>query len=146
MLIALALMAIAVVICRHELAAYRDSKELGSDLFVYSRGRLWRRLTGVGFLLATAVTLAAFELFPAQTTWGASLYVALLTTEVVTLLVLPVLDLWETGRTARPEDLTRQADPDRQKRTQRHRPRSATTPRSRRSRPAGRSRPNTRKR
>ncbi len=121
-LIALALMVIAGVIYRHEISAYRDAKELGSDLFVYSQGRLWRRMTGVGCLLATGLTLASFELFPARSTWAASLYIALFTTEVVTLLVLPLVDLWETGRTAKPEDLTRQADPDRRKRNQRRRP------------------------
>ena len=110
------LCAIAVFIARRERRLYRHSKDAGWDLFLYSKGRLWRRMAGVGVLLATAGTLAAVELFPATTSAGASAYLVLLLVEVLALLILPLIDLWETARTAKPEDLTRQGDRERQTR------------------------------
>jgi len=122
-------LALPVVLCtlaflmgRHELRLYRNSRESGWDLFAYSKGRLWRRMTGVGLLAGVGLTLAALEVLPASTSWGASLYLALLCTEVLGLLVLPLVDLWETSRTAKPKDLMRQADPDRRTRSRPRRP------------------------
>lgn len=112
---------LAIWLGRRELRVYRESNDFGSDLFVYTKGRLWRRMTGVVLLGLTGATLAALELFPAQTVSGVSVYLALLCAEVMGLLVLPLVDLWETGRGADPADLTRQGDPDRRTRS---RPRS----------------------
>jgi len=108
-----AMCVIAYLIARNELGVYQHGKAAGWDVFVYSKGRLWRRMIGVGFLVATAVTLAAHELFPASTPQGASIYLVLFSVEVLALLVLPIVDLWETGRTAKPGDIKRQEDPDR---------------------------------
>jgi hypothetical protein len=104
-----ALFALAYLLARRELRQYRAAAEIGSDLFVYSRGRLVRRLIGVGLLVLLGGTLAALGLWPAATAAGLSLYLAALATEVLCLVVLPLVDLWETARTARPHDLTRQA-------------------------------------
>jgi hypothetical protein len=106
--LAFALWVLAALLGRRELRLYRASGEIGTDLFVYTRARLWRRMTGVGVLAALGATLLAFELVGASSPSGLSLYMALLITEVVVLMVLPIFDLWETARTARPQDLTRQ--------------------------------------
>ena len=100
---------LAYVLARREWRQYQAAAEIGRDLFVYSKGRLIRRMTGVVLLVALGTTLAALGLFPARTATGASIDMALLISEVRVLLVLPVIDLWETARSARPEDLTRQA-------------------------------------
>jgi hypothetical protein len=68
-------------------------------------------MTGVGVLVLLGGTLAALELFAARTASGASVYMGLLLGEVVVLLVLPFVDLWETARSAKPHDLTRQGGP-----------------------------------
>lgn len=107
---------LAFLLARRELKQYKTADEIGSDLFVYSRGRLIRRMTGVVMLVALGTTLAALGVFPASTASGASIYMGLLISEVLILLVLPLLDLWETARTARPHDLTRQAGPKRKTR------------------------------
>jgi hypothetical protein len=109
-LLPLVLAATGVFIGLREWQQYKASAEVGHDLFVYSRGRLARRLSGVATLLALAATLFAFGAFPANNPRGASVYLALMIGEVAVLLILPVLDLWETARTARPEELDRQAD------------------------------------
>jgi hypothetical protein len=105
------LWALGAFLARREWKQYRVAEDIGSDLFVYSRGRLIRRMTGVAMLLALGTTLAALGLFPARTASGASIYMALLISEVLVLLVLPLFDLWETARTARPHDLTKQGGP-----------------------------------
>jgi len=107
----LALWGLAYGLGRREWRHYKASDEIGTDLFVYSRGRLWRRMTGVGMLVALGLTLAALGLFPARSPQGLSIYMAVLITEVLVLLLLPLFDLWETARTARPHDLTRQGGP-----------------------------------
>jgi hypothetical protein len=103
-----ALLALAVLLARREWRQYRGATDIGSDLFVYSRGRLVRRMTGVGLLVALGMTLAALGVFPARTASGLSIYLALLISEVLVLLLLPFLDLWETSRTAKLHDLRRQ--------------------------------------
>lgn len=102
---------LAFLLARREWKQYRVVEEIGSDLFTYSRGRLIRRMTGVAMLVALGTTLAALGWFPARTASGLYVYMALLISEVVILLVLPMIDLWETARTARPHDLTRQGGP-----------------------------------
>ncbi|HUH02238.1 MAG TPA: hypothetical protein VML75_09585 [Kofleriaceae bacterium] len=100
------LVAVAGALAHREIRLYRGTRAiagdlvdaLGADLFEYTRWRLLRRLTGVIVLLATAVTLAALELAPATSITGAQLYLALLTTEALTLIILALLDLRETAR------------------------------------------------
>ena len=106
-----ALCGLAYFLARREWKQYKLAEDIGSDLFVYSRGRFIRRMTGVVLLVALAMTLAALGVFPARTASGVSIYMALLISEVLILLVLPLFDLWETARTARPHDLTRQGGP-----------------------------------
>ena len=107
----LVLWALAFGLARREWRHYRADDDIGTDLFVYSRGRLARRMTGVALLVVLGATLAALGLFPARTPRGLSIYMALLIAEVLVLIVLPLIDLWETARTARPHDLTRQGGP-----------------------------------
>lgn len=107
----LILWALALFVGRREWRHYKTPTDIGSDLFIYSKGRLWRRMTGVALLAALGTTLAALGVFPARTAAGVSIYMALLISEVLVLLVLPFFDLWETARTARPHDLTRQGGP-----------------------------------
>lgn len=96
------LVTVAVSLGRREWRQYKAAAEIGSDLFVYTRGRLARRMTGVGFLVALAVTLALFGLIPPRTPGAASLWLAAILGEVLALIVLPIFDLLETNRTARP--------------------------------------------
>ena len=94
-------LAIAYVLARREWHSYRSSAETG-DLFVYGRGRLVRRLVGVGVLAALALTLTALDILPARTPRGAHTYLGLFAAEIGTLVALALWDLWETGRTAQP--------------------------------------------
>ena len=110
-LLPLALWALAAALARREWRAYRRPDDIGTDLFVYSRGRLIRRMLGVGLLVALGATLAALGWLPARSPRGLSIYMALLAVELAGLIVVPLLDLWETARTARPHDLTRQGGP-----------------------------------
>lgn len=119
----LALGVLAFIMGRRELALYRAGDEFGSDLFVYSKGRLVRRMTGIGVLVALALTLVALEFLPFRSGSALTIYMALLVTEVAALVVLPLIDLWETAKTADSSDLTRQGDPDRRTRSRPRRPR-----------------------
>lgn len=101
---------VAFALGRRELRQYRAVRDIGYDLFTYSKGRLIRRLTGVALLAALGGTLFVFGVAPPGTPRGATIYMALIVSEVLALIVLPLFDLWETARTARPADLTRQAD------------------------------------
>jgi hypothetical protein len=114
---------IAWMIGRREMMLYQAAHDHGDDLFVYTKGRLYRRMTGVGVLVALGLTLLLMELWPASSGRGISLYFAIIMTEVAALIALPILDLRETSRTARPEDLKRRAETDRQKRSRSDRPR-----------------------
>jgi hypothetical protein len=96
------LVGLACALGRREWKQYRAAAEIGSDLFVYTRGRLIRRMTGVALLVALAVTLALFGALPPRTPAGASVYLGVMLGEVVLLIVLPIVDLVETARTARP--------------------------------------------
>jgi hypothetical protein len=101
------LCALAWWLGRRELHLYQVSTNAGAadgdgdDLFVYSRGRLRRRMIGLGALAAIGLTLAVLELGATSPeivmTCG-----ALLATELVVLLVVPILDMRETARTAQP--------------------------------------------
>jgi hypothetical protein len=113
---------LAFLLGRRELRAYRRRHKEETDLFVYSKGRFIRRMTGVVALVATGLTLAAWDFLPPKTPQQASLYVGLLLAEVAIIVVLSMVDLWETVRTAKPEDLTRQGAPRRQSRNRRSRP------------------------
>ncbi len=119
----LAMFVVAVLIGRHELALYHDARVLGDKLFPYTQGRFKRRMFGVALLVVTAGTLVVIELFPARTAMVASLELAVLVTEVVVLLALPLFDLWESGRNARVGEATRPAGPDPGRHTRRDRPR-----------------------
>lgn len=114
---------LAFLLGRRELASYRERNEFGSDLFQYTRARLIRRMTGLGVLALTGLTFAAMELIGPKTPRAAAIYLALLATEVAAMVILPLLDLHETRRTADSSDLTRQADPDRRTRSRPRPPR-----------------------
>ena len=118
-----ALVVAAVLISRHESKVYREAQDFGSDVFVYSRRRYRRRTFGVLLMVVTAGTLVGVEWVLAAGPVTMTIYLAVLVTEVAVLLLLPLFDLWETARTARPGDLTRQGDPDRRTRTRPDRPR-----------------------
>jgi hypothetical protein len=106
------LIGLAYVLGRRELRQYRLSGSIGSDLFVYSRGRLIRRLTGVGMLVALAVTLALLGFLRPAAPRGASLWLAVILGEVIAILLLPIFDLIETARSARPGKGIRARDKD----------------------------------
>jgi hypothetical protein len=114
---------LAFLLGRREVESYRDRDEVGSDLFRYSRGRLIRRLSGLGVLAGTGATLAAMELIGPKTPRAAAIYLALLATLVAAMVILAVADLIETRRSAAPGRLTRPADPDRRTRSRPRRPR-----------------------
>jgi hypothetical protein len=119
----IALWTLAFLLGRRELQSYRESNEVGSDLFRYSRGRLIRRMSGIAVLVATAATFAAMELMGPKTPRAAAIYLALLATEVAALVILGLGDLIETRRSADSSELRRQADPDRRTRSRPRRPR-----------------------
>ena len=119
----LALWLLALGLARRELGLYRDSDEFGSDLFVYSKGRLVRRMTGIGVLVALGATLASLEFLPFRSSTALTIYIVLLVTEVAALVVLPLIDLWETAKTAQPGNLKRQAGPGQRTRSRPRRPR-----------------------
>jgi hypothetical protein len=96
------LLGAAYVLGRREWLQYRAAAEIGSDLFVYGKGRLVRRMIGVGMLAALGLTLFAIGMLPPSSPRGASIYLGVLIGELVLLVVLPIVDLIETGRTARP--------------------------------------------
>jgi hypothetical protein len=93
---------LAAALGRREWRQYRAAAEIGSDLFVYSKGRLVRRLAGVVLLAALGLTFGALGLFPPRSPGGVHVYMGVIMGEVVLLLALPILDLMETARTARP--------------------------------------------
>lgn len=113
----IALWIAAYLLARRETNAYAERGSGDTDVFVYSKRRYVRRMLGVGILVCTGMTLMAWELVGASTAGGAMIYMGLLGVEVAALVVLPVLDLRETTRTAAPEDLTRQAGRGRRKRS-----------------------------
>jgi hypothetical protein len=122
----LSLAVVALLLGRRELRLYRERNrgerapgrviDLDRDLFRYSRGRLWRRMLGVGVIAAVGATIAAWELLPPRSPGEATTYLALLLGELAILVALPLLDLWETARTARPGELS-SADPSPRTRT-----------------------------
>ena len=93
----------AYALGRRELRLYRTShKKNDQDVFVYTRGRLSRRMTGVSILVSLALTLCALGFFPPSTPRGATTYIWLFVADLAALFVVPIWDLWETARTARP--------------------------------------------
>ena len=100
------LVALAGWLGRREWRLYRAPATDGTDLFVYSRGRLVRRMIGLVALAAIGVTLAVIELAAASAAVVTGCG-ALLVAELLVLVVVPVLDLRETARTAHPERLER---------------------------------------
>jgi hypothetical protein len=93
---------LAYVLGRREWKLYHAAAEIGSDLFVYSRGRLFRRMGGVVVLAALGLTFVALGVAPPRSPTGADVYLGLIVGEVAVLIVLPIWDLLETSRTARP--------------------------------------------
>lgn len=124
------ILGLAYTLARRELKLYRVAGELGSGLFVYSRGRLVRRLTGIAILVALGLTFAALGIIPPRSAGAANAYLAAILGELGALFVLPIWDLVETARTGRRRDrvapdageVTREAAPPR-KRNRRRRPR-----------------------
>jgi hypothetical protein len=102
------LIGLASLLTRRELHAHRRREHGDSDLFRYTKGRLVRRLSGIGLLAATGLTLGAWELWPPASPRAASLFLVVMLCEVVGLVVLGLVDLWETARTAQSADLSRQ--------------------------------------
>lgn len=90
----------AIALAARELRSYR-TRDDGGDLFIYSRKRLVRRLIGLGVLAATGATLSIWEIAPPGDPGAASLFLGLLLLEIVSLVVIAVLDLRETSSTAR---------------------------------------------
>jgi hypothetical protein len=99
---------LAIGLARREWRLYRTTNDMGSDLFLYTRGRLARRMGGVLVLAALAATFAALGLRPARNAHEASAYLGLIMGELLLLIGMSVWDLIETARSAKPEDLTRQ--------------------------------------
>lgn len=99
--IAAVIAAVAALLARREIGLYRLRRDAEDDLFVYSKWRLARRLTGVFVLALTACTLVAWELFPPTTATGASVFMTVFLTEVAALVILPIFDLVDTTRSAR---------------------------------------------
>lgn len=97
-----ALLAIASVpLAIREIRAYRRRDDLADDLFVYSRRRLVRRLFGLGVLAGVGATLLVWELATPSDARAASILMMVLLAEILALIVIGVLDLRETSRTAR---------------------------------------------
>jgi len=86
---------------RSEQAAFGAIKNATSDLFIYSRRRLVRRLTGIAVLSALGVVLVVWELAPPSSPSGATVLLGLLLTGVVALVLIAILDLRETSTTAK---------------------------------------------
>jgi hypothetical protein len=126
--------AVALLLLRRELELFRGARrgDGDRDLFVYSTGRFVRRLTGIAALLALALTLAGLGLVPPRNAAQAQVYLGLITTELVALVVVPLWDLVETARTARPGDRSRleedpTASPPGRTRTPKRRPPSGSS-------------------
>jgi hypothetical protein len=96
------LLVLAALLLRRELRLYRRSAAIGNDLFVYSRWRLLRRLGGIAALVLMAVTFVALGVLPPRSATGASAYLGAILGELAVLVVVPIWDLVETARTARP--------------------------------------------
>lgn len=92
----------AVLIWRRErasFAAYQaEPAERDLPLFVYSRVRLRRRLTGACVLAAVGLTLLAWDLVRPETPTRATLVVVALILEVLLLVFVAIADLIETAR------------------------------------------------
>jgi hypothetical protein len=120
------LLGLSYVLARREWKQYRAANEIGSDLFVYGKGRLVRRLIGIGVLAALGFTLFAMGLLPPSSPRGATVYLSVIVGEVALLVILPIVDLIETGRSARPGKGIRHADSI--SRSEARRPRTRTPP------------------
>ena len=103
---------LALFLGRREVASYREqnAENAATDLFLYTRGRLRLRLTGVGALVAVAVTLMVWELLPPASPSQLSAYVWALTGAFLVLAGVGIADVILSARTANPSDLTRQGD------------------------------------
>jgi MFS family permease len=103
----LLILAVAIWLARFEMRLYREAHEDGTDLFVYGKGRLIRRMIGVGVMVVTAVGIFWMEIAWSWSPRLSVIVMAILLAAVVLLLVVPLADLRETARTAKPEDLKR---------------------------------------
>jgi len=86
----------------------------GTDLFVYSKGRFVVRLMGLAMTMVLGVALFCWDLWPPLTPSSLATYVVVFGVSSIGLVVIVVLDLVITARTAKPENLKRQGDLDRQ--------------------------------
>jgi hypothetical protein len=102
LIIAAASWLLAALLGAHELRAYRSRRGEERDLFAYTHRRLVYRLTGVAALLAFGATLAIWEMVPPRSPGAAVIYLLLFALEVVALLLIAMLDMRETRRTADP--------------------------------------------
>ncbi len=92
----------ALVLGRREWTHYRragDNEAL--EIFPYTPMRFARRMAGIAILVAMGGTFAALGLWPPDTAFEAGRYIAALCSELVMLVLLPIWDLWELGRTSR---------------------------------------------
>lgn len=96
-----ALLAVAAVpLAAREIRAYRRRDDTG-DLFIYSRARLVRRVTGAVILAGAGATLLVWDVAPPGDPGTASVLFGALLAEVAALIVIALLDLRETSSTAR---------------------------------------------
>jgi hypothetical protein len=103
----LLMLAGAIWLARFEMRLYREAHEDGTDLFVYGKGRLVRRMIGIGVMVVAAIGIFWMEV---AWRWSPRITVgvmAVLMAAVILLVVVPFADLRETERTARPGDLKR---------------------------------------
>ncbi len=100
----------AFLLHRHERQLRVKHHTFGTDLFAYSKHRAMCRLLGVGVLSTLGGTLLLFELLPPSTPTMGWLYIAGLFLQVLLLLAIGVIDMWETAKTANPADQSRQKE------------------------------------
>ncbi len=111
------LLIVTVLLALREQSLYTTQRDGlwkdGTDLFVYSKGRLAIRITGLVMTAALGLGLIAWELWPPATPSALAAYVVLFGTSSLGLVAVVVGDLVVTARTAKPENLKRQGGPDR---------------------------------
>ena len=102
LLLPLLIAAMAVAMTRRELQQFRRDRFESRALFPYTPLRLARRLGGIVVLLVVGGTLAMLGIVPPATSHAAARFVVAILGEVSLLFGLSLWDLWESGRSARP--------------------------------------------